>query len=345
MFIKKYFGDTEFGKPVFLFEKQNIYGTKIQVLNYGGIIKSLQVADYTGQKKDIVLGFDTLDSYEKQDKYFGALVGRCCNRIGGSCFSINEKFFKLSANEGKNHLHGGFCGFDKKVWDAQINENTLRLSYISAEGEEGYPGKLNVVVTYTLTDEDELLIDYQAVSDQDTIVSLTNHSYFNLNGHDAGSILGHSLRIHADSITPVNQEQIALGTLTPVADSPFDFLNFHLIGERIDDSNEQLHIGSGYDHNYIINGEGMRLAAELIGDQSKIKMDIYTDMDGIQLYTGNFIEGAPRGKGGASYQNRDAVCLETQFLPNAVNCPAFPSPVLRAGEIYHRHTAYRFKTV
>ncbi len=345
MFTKKYFANTEDGKNVFLFEQQNTRGTRIQVLNYGGIIKSLYLADATGEKRDIVLGYDALSSYEKQDKYFGALVGRCCNRIGDSCFSIDGKSFKLSANEGKNHLHGGVSGFDKKVWDAQMDGDTLCLRYISAEGEEGYPGDLDVTVTYTLNDEDELLVDYQAVSDRDTIVSLTNHSYFNLNGHDAGSILEHSLRINADLMTSVTEDMIAEGVTIPVSGSPFDFLDYHLIGERIGDSNEQLYIGGGYDHNYIINGNGMRLAAELIGDQSKIKMDIYTDMDGMQLYTGNFIQGAPVGKGGVCYQNRDAVCLETQFVPNAVNCPVFPSPVLRAGEIYHRQTVYRFTTV
>lgn len=345
MFTKKYFADTEDGKPVFLFEQQNICGTKIQVLNYGGIIKSLYLVDATGKKRDIVLGYDTLSSYERQDKYFGALVGRCCNRIGNSCFPIDGKAIKLSANEGKNHLHGGASGFDKKIWGAQADGDVLCLSYTSAEGEEGYPGNLDVTVTYTLNDEDELLIDYQAVCDRDTIVSLTNHSYFNLNGHDAGSILGHFLRINADLMNPVTEDMVVRGEITPVSGTPFDFLDYHLIGERIDDSNEQLHIGGGYDHNYIINGNGMRLAAELIGDQSKIKMDIYTDMDGMQLYTSNFLQGAPMGKGGVCYQNRDAVCLETQFVPNAVNCPAFPSPVLRAGKTYHRQTVYRFTTV
>lgn len=345
MFTKEYFADTMDRKPVFIFESQNTYGTKIQVLNYGGIIKSLQLQDRTGQQRDIVLGYDTLESYEKQDKYFGALIGRCANRIGSSCFSMDGKAYSLTPNEGQNHLHGGVRGFDKKIWEARLDGDKLELKYTSADGEEGYPGELTVTVTYSLTEENELCIDYQAVTNRNTIVNLTNHSYFNLNGHDSGSILGHSLKINSVYITPVKEDMIALGSMMPVAGSPFDFQNFYPIGERIDDSHEQLHIGGGYDHNYIINGTGMRLAAELIGDKSKIKMNVYTDMDGMQLYTGNFIEGAPLGKGGSSYQNRSAVCLETQFLPNAVNCPAFPSPVLHVGEVYHHRTVYQFKTI
>lgn len=345
MFTKEYFADTMDRKPVFIFESQNTYGTKIQVLNYGGIIKSLQVRDRTGQQRDIVLGYDTLESYEKQDKYFGALIGRCANRIGSSCFSMDGKAYSLTPNEGQNHLHGGVRGFDKKIWEARLDGDKLELKYTSADGEEGYPGELTVTVTYSLTEENELYIDYQAVTNRNTIVNLTNHSYFNLNGHDSGSILGHSLKINSAFITPVKEDMIALGSMMPVAGSPFDFQDFYPIGERIDDSHEQLHIGGGYDHNYIINGTGMRLAAELIGDKSKIKMNVYTDMDGMQLYTGNFIEGAPLGKWGSSYQNRSAVCLETQFLPNAVNCPAFPSPVLRVGEVYRHRTVYQFKTI
>lgn len=345
MFVKKYFGDMRDGKPVFLFETQNTHGTKIQILNYGGIIKSLQVSDRTGEKKDIVLGHDTLAGYESQDKYFGALIGRCANRIGGSRFSIGGKDYFLNANEGNNHLHGGLSGFDKKIWTAETAGNTLRLSYTSVDGEEGYPGTLTVTVTYMLTEDNELSIEYHAVSDQDTVVSLTDHSYFNLNGHGSGSIEKHLLKVNACLMTPVNEEMIPLGSMVSVDGTPFNFRNFHAIGERINDSDEQLHIGGGYDHNYIIEGKGLRPAAELIGDESGIQMTVYTDMDGIQLYTGNFIEGAPTGKGGVCYHNRDAVCLETQFFPNAINCPAFPSPLLCAGEVYHHRTIYQFKTI
>ncbi len=345
MFQKKYFGKTGEGEPVFLFKAQNTHGTKIEILNYGGIIRSLQFSTRTGKKQDVVLGYDNLENYQKQDKYFGAIIGRCANRIGGSSFSIGGKRYFLSPNEGGNHLHGGVCGFDKKVWEAHPDKDKLILRYVSADGEEGYPGKLAVTVTYWLTEDDELKVDYDATSDTDTIVNLTNHSYFNLNGHNAGNVLTHSLKIYSTFITPVAEGMIPMGTMLPVAGTPFDFREFHPIGERIDDSHEQLNIGGGYDHNYIIDGAGMRLAAELVGDKSGIKMDVYTDMDGMQLYTGNFIAGAPLGKDAVSYQNRGAVCLETQFAPNAINCPAFPSPVLRAGERYRHRTIYHFKTL
>ncbi len=345
MFTKRYFDKTADGQSVFLFENSNSNGIKVQILSYGGTVVSLQVPDRQGKIRDVVLGYDTLKSYENQDKYLGALVGRCANRIGGSCFSISGKRYLLSSNENKNHLHGGMTGFDKKIWADQIEGENLILSYLSPHGEEGYPGTLTTKVTYSLSEQNELCITYEAVSDLDTVVSLTNHCYFNLNGHDSGKIEGHFLKINGDQITPVNREMISLGTSLPVADSPFDFREFHPIGERIHDTHEQLRIGGGYDHNYILNGQGMRLAAELMGDESKIKMLVYTDMDGMQLYTGNFLKGAPAGKNGAVYQNRDAVCLETQFLPNAVNCPDFPSPILRAGENYHRQTIYRFETI
>lgn len=345
MFIQKYFADTVDGKPVFLYETQNSHGTQIQILNYGGIIKSIKACDWSGRKRDIVLGYDSLESYEKQDKYFGALIGRCANRMGGSCFSISGKKYAITPNEGRNHLHGGAFGFDKKIWDAHLEDDKLQLSYVSPDGEEGYPGQLTVTVTYSLTEENELSIDYSAVTNQDTVVSLTNHSYFNLNGHQSGKIDGHLLKINSKQITPIQTDMIARGDMQPVSDTPFDFQELHTIGERINAPDEQLHIGGGYDHNYIINGTGMRLAAELIGDQSKIAMNVYTDMDGMQLYTGNFIEGALLGKDGVAYENRSAVCLETQYLPNAVNCSAFPSPVLRAGETYHHRTVYQFKTI
>ena len=306
---------------------------------------SLKVPDKGGKKRDVVLGYDFLESYEKQDNYFGALIGRCANRIGNSRFSINGKEYSVTANEGENQLHGGMCGFDKKIWDAHAEGNTLSLTYISPDGEEGYPGTLTTTVKYILTEENELIMDYQAVSDQDTVVSLTNHSYFNLNGHNSGSIEGHLLKICGSQMTPVNKELIPLGTVMPIADSPFDFCEFHAIGERIDQPDEQLHIGGGYDHNYIIDGEGFRTAAVLVGDDSGIKMTTLTDADGIQLYTGNVIEGAALGKEGVTYHNRSAVCLETQFIPNAINCPAFPSSLLRAGEAYHHRTIYRFETI
>lgn len=345
MFTKKYFADTVDGTPVFSFETKNTLGTKVQVLSYGGIVKSLQVCDYIGDTRDIVLGYDTLDCYEQQDKYFGALVGRCANRIGGGCFSIDGRTYLLSTNEGRNQLHGGVFGFDKKIWKDSLDGDNLRLIYTSADGEEGYPGELTATVTYSLTEANEFCIDYEAVASCDTVVSLTNHSYFNLNGHDSGSICGHLLKINSDTITPVKEDMVAFGTRMPVTGSPFDFQDFYRIGKRIDDSHEQLHIGGGYDHNYIINGTGMRLAAELVGDKSNIKMDVYTDMDGMQLYTGNFIEGSPLGKNGILYKNRSAVCLETQFLPNAINCPDFPSPILHVGEVYRHRTVYQFKTI
>ncbi|MEG2597758.1 MAG: aldose epimerase family protein, partial [Oscillospiraceae bacterium] len=281
-------------------------------------------------------------AYENQDKYFGAIIGRYANRIDQSTFLLNGKQIHLNENEKKNQLHGGNKGFDKKVWDAVIEGDQLVLSYLSKDGEEGYPGNLNVQVLYSLTNENELKIEYRAVSDQDTIVGLTNHSYFNLDGQDADSIETHYLKICADFYTPIRTEMIPTGEIASVSKTPFDFTNFHEIGERIEDKDEQLRLAGGYDHNYALNGEGVRLAAELFSEHSGIDMKVFTDMSGIQLYTGNFIEGASIGKNGTPYHDRCAVCLETQFFPNSPNCLSFPSPILRAGELYEHHTIYQF---
>ena len=337
---KKLYADLN-GVKVHNFTLENKNGMKISVLNFGGIITSLKVPNKNGEIYDIVLGYDDLESYEKQTTYFGAIVGRCCNRIDGSKFTIDKTEYLLNSNENGNQLHGGIMGFDKKIWDAKIDGDNLYLTYLSKDGEEGYPGNLKTTVIYTMTEENELFISFEAVSDKDTVVSLTNHSYFNLNGQNSGSILNHLLKINSDYITPVNENLIPTGELMSVDNTPFDFRKPHTVGERINDDNKQLKIGSGYDHNFLLDTDGVSLVAEVIGDKSNIKMLVFTDCDAIQLYTANFIKGIV-GKGDVVYDNRDALCLETQACPNAINCPNFPTTLLRAGEEYSKITIFKF---
>lgn len=316
------------------------------VITYGGALQSLTVPDRDGRPTDILLGFDTLEDYLRQDKFLGALVGRYANRIGGACFSLNGKDYPLPANDGKNHLHGGPQGFDKKVWTVEaLTENAVTLSLLSRDGEEGYPGNLTVRVTYTLT-ADALEIDYRAVCDADTLCNLTNHAYFNLSGHDSGPVEEQVIQIFASSYTPAAAGSIPTGELAPVEGTPMDLRRELPIGERIGEEFGQLKLAGGYDHNWVLDGPAgeLRPAARAISPRTGIVMEALTTMPGVQFYTGNYLDGCPRGKGGAPYANRWGFCLETQFFPDSPHHPAFPSAILRAGEVYAQKTVYRFST-
>ncbi len=346
-FSKQAFGKTGTGDQVELYTLTNSKGVAVAITNYGGIIVSLKVPDRTGKIADVVLGYDALDAYVKQNPYFGAIVGRYGNRIGKAKFTLNGVEYKLAPNNGENSLHGGNKGFDKVLWTAKpIDDGKgLELTYLSKDGEEGFPGNLAVTVIYSLNDENELKIDYRATTDKDTVVNLTNHSYFNLAGQGEGDVLGHQVTINADRFTPVDSGLIPTGELKPVENTPFDFRTPHAIGARINQNDEQLALGKGYDHNFVINrsSEGLVLAARVTEPVSGRVMEVLTTEPGVQFYTGNFLDGTIRGKGGKVYQQRYGFCLETQHFPDSPNKPSFPSVVLRPGQTYHSTTIYRFR--
>ena len=340
------FGNTPGGGIARLYTLKNRNGVQADITNYGGIVVSLIVPDRNGKPGDIVLGFDSLDGYLKGHPYFGALVGRYGNRIANGRFTLNGVEYKLAQNNGPNALHGGIEGFDKKLWNvSDAGDQHLTLTYSSKDGEEGYPGKLDVEVTYTLTDLDELRIDYRATTDKDTVVNLTNHSYFNLAGQGSGLITDHSIEIPASRFTPVDKTLIPTGELKPVAGTPFDFTTPHKIGERIDAKDQQIEFGGGYDHNFVLDSEPgtLRLAARVTEESSGRIMEVSTTEPGIQFYTGNFLDGTLTGKGGKVYPRRAGLCLETQHFPDSPNHPAFPSTTLKPGHLYSTTTVYRFK--
>ena len=314
-----------------------------ELITYGGAVRSLIVPDCDGHPTDVVLGLDTLEDYRSQDKYLGAIVGRYANRIADASFCLNGKEYPLAANNGPNHLHGGLEGFNSQVWTAESKEaNRVVLSRISPDGEEGYPGTLSVQVTYTLTD-DSLEIDYQARCDQDTICNLTNHSYFNLAGHNSGLINEQYVQINAASYTPTFPGSIPTGQIMPVDGTPMDLRQACRIGDHVDDDFPQLIMAGGYDHNWVIDGPfgTLRPAAAAWCEETGITMEVLTTMPGVQFYTANFLEGCPNGKDGAPYGNRSAFCLETQYFPNSTSIPFFPTPFLKAGETYHSVTVYQ----
>lgn len=309
------------------------------ILNYGCIIQSLFVSDKDGNKKDVVLGYDNAQGYENNGGYLGAFIGRVGNRIKDSKFSLNGVTYKLFANDGKNSLHGGKCGFDRKLFSAEIVGESLVLKATSQDGEEGYPGNMDITVTYSLKGG-AINLDYQVVCDKDTPVSLTNHSYFNLSGED--TILNHMLQINADNIVPVDKNLIPTGELMLVEDTPFDFRKPTKVGEYIDYPHKQIKHGGGYDHNYVLKNYGIcEKVATLYAPESGIQMDVLTDNLGMQFYSGNFLSNEI-GKGGRVHYKRSALCLETQGFPNAVNQPSFPSAILKVGEVFKRRTTYSF---
>jgi aldose 1-epimerase len=319
------------------------------ILNHGGAIRSLEVPDRDGVLADVVLGCDTAAAYA-DSPYFGAVIGRFANRIKGGAFSVDGVDYTLAQNNGPNALHGGERGFDKVVWDAEVldRENAVRMTYLSADGEEGFPGEVKTVVTYTLTEENELKIDYRAESSKATPFNITNHSYFNLAGHDAGSCLDQIVELVADTFLPTDETAIPFGDECPVAGTPFDFLAPHSLGERIDEKNEQLTFAAGYDHNFCLKKDvagALSLAARATDPVSGRVMETYTTEPGVQLYTGNWIPDGFSGKGGALYGPRHGFCFETQHYPDSPNQSQFPSVILRPGEQFESQTVYAFSVV
>lgn len=334
------------GKTVGLYLLKNKNGAQVAITNYGGRVVSLLVPDKNNHFTDVVLGYDELKSYQKKgEPFLGALIGRYGNRIAKGKFTLEGRNYQLELNDGVNTLHGGFNGFWNKVWEARkVNGQTLELNYLSEDGEAGYPGNLKVRVIYELTDDNELKISYEANTDKSTIVNLTNHAYFNLNGAGDSTITDHLLTIYADGYTPVDSTLIPTGKIVPVAGTPFDFNTPTLIGQRINNADQQLKYGKGYDHNYALRkAEGLQKAATVVSSKTGIVMDVFTEEPGLQFYSGNFLTGEDKdGKGGISYPHRSAFCLETQHFPDAPNQPGFATTTLKPGEVYKTVTVYKF---
>jgi aldose 1-epimerase len=329
-----------------LYVLKNNGGMQAAITNFGGRLVSILVKDKNGDWKDVILGHDSLKPYQKKEEsFFGALIGRYGNRIAKGKFSLDGKAYQLDVNDGVNSLHGGNNGFHKKVWNGkQLDDHTLELTYRSKDGEGGYPGNLAVKVTYTVDDDNSLKISYEAKTDKATVVNLTNHAYFNLNGAGDKTITDHLLTLEADEFTPVDSTLIPTGKLEKVAGTPFDFTKPKLIGKNINDEHQQLKNGKGYDHNWVLRrGTGMRKAATVISPKTGIQMDVLTEEPGVQFYSGNFLtDKINDGKGKATYGYRSALCLETQHFPDSPNQPNFPSTVLRPGQEYHTTTVYKF---
>lgn len=342
------FGAMPDGRAVEIFTLRNANGIEARITNYGGIITSLETPDRDGRMADILLGFDSLAPYLAGTPYFGSIIGRYGNRIGGGQFELGGETYTLATNDGANHLHGGETGFDKVLWDAEPFDNDsargVILRYTSPDGEEGYPGTLQTTVTYTLNDNDELTVDYLATTDTATPVNLTQHSYFNLGGAASGSILDHQLMIAAAAYTPVDSTLIPTGEIVSVEGTPFDFRNATAIGDRIDAGHPQLVAGGGYDHNFVLDraGDGLELAARVTHPGTGRVLEIHTTEPGIQFYSGNFLDGTITGKDGHAYGHRGGFCLETQHYPDSPNKPSFPSTVLRPGEEYRTRTVFTF---
>lgn len=346
---KESYGKTAAGENVDLYTLRNSKGVEAKITNYGGIVVSLKVPDRNGNFDDVVLGFNDLDSYlTKNDPYMGALIGRYGNRIAKGRFTLNGVEYKLAVNNGENHLHGGLKGFDKVVWTGREMKTpagpAVVLTYLSKDGEEGYPGNLNVRVVYTLTNNNELKINYSAKTDKDTVTNLTHHSYFNLAGEGNGDILNHLVTINANRFVPTDAGSIPTGKLQNVAGTPFDFLKATAIGARINQDDEQLKFGNGYDHTWVINGRGMRLAATAYEPTSGRVMQVWTTEPGMQFYTGNFLNGTLTGKSGKIYARRTGFCFETQHYPDSPNQPSFPTTTLKKGQTYKSTTIYRFSS-
>jgi aldose 1-epimerase len=340
-------GNTKSGEAVQLYTLKNAKGAEATVTTYGARLVTLKVPDKAGKFDDVVLGFDNLDGYLRTPPppFFGATVGRYGNRIAAGRFKLDGVTYTLAKNNGANHLHGGNIGFDKVMWTAKPGDGaSVVLTYLSKDGEEGYPGNLTATVTYTLTDNNELRIAYSATTDKDTVVNLTNHSYFNLAGQGEGDILEHVVMINADRFTPVDKGLIPTGELKNVDGTPFDFRKPTPIGDRIDAKDPQIAIGNGYDHNFVLNraGPSLELAARVTDPKTGRVMEVLTTEPGLQLYTGNFLDGSLKGVGGKVYPRRSAFCMETQHFPDSPNEPSFPSTTLQAGGQYHTETVYRF---
>ena len=348
MIEKSLFGKLSDGREVFLYSLKNDSGMQVSIINYGAIVRNLFVKDKNGVVADVVLGYDSLQGYVDDKSFFGAIVGRYGNRIGKGKFRLDGKEYQLPINNGENHLHGGPGGFFKVLWSAEPIEGdngpSLKLTYVSPDGEEGYPGKVTIVVTYTLTNDNALEIQYEGTTDKPTILNPTHHGYFNLSGSLTKDILGHVLMIESDSTTTVDKDLITTGGFADVAGTPMDFRTPAPIGLHINDKDEQLLFGKGYDHNWVLRNRNGKIskAVELYEPVSGRLMTVFTDQPGMQFYSGNFLDGTIKGKNGIAYQLRTALCLEAQAYPDSPNKPNFPSVVLRPGGIYRQTTIYKF---
>jgi|WetSurSiteA1Bulk_404760.scaffolds.fasta_scaffold01690_5 aldose 1-epimerase len=344
------FGKLPDGRDVHRYTLKNRSGATAQIIDYGAAITSLQVPDRNGKIEDVVLGYDTVQGYIEGTAYLGSIVGRYGNRIGKGKFQLDGREYQLTVNDGENHLHGGKTGFNKVLWEATpvptSGEPSLDLQYVSRDGEEGYPGTVVLKVRYTLTDKNELQVEYEGTTDRPTILNPTQHSYFNLSGSFTNTILNHQLMIDADGITPVDKGLIPTGQILSVANTPLDFRTSTAIGARIGEANEQLAFGKGYDHNWVLRSGGGKVAkaAELYDPASGRLMTVFTDQPGLQFYSGNFLDGSAKGKNGTAYQHRTGLCLEAQAFPDTPNKPQFPTVTLRPGQVYRQTTIYQFST-
>ncbi|MCP1101753.1 aldose 1-epimerase [Aequitasia blattaphilus] len=321
---------------------KNQHGLEVTLSEFGGTLVNLLVPDGNGKKIDVVLGYDSDAEYEKGGTFFGAIVGRVANRIAGGKFSLNQKEYTLDQNDHENNLHSGMNFYSKRKWNVkEADENRVTFTLFSPDKDQGYPGNVEISVTYELTPENELLISYGAAPDEDTLINMTNHSYFNLSGHDGGSVLEQKVWIDADGFTPTNEDLIPTGEIRSVENTPMDFRKEKKIGKEINEDYEPLNIAGGYDHNWVLNGSGYRKVAYLYAEDTNVKMEVYTDLPGMQFYTGNFIE-KENGKNGAVYKKRHGLCFETQYFPDAVNQEAFQSPITKKGATYQTKTGYKF---
>lgn len=340
------FGKTKKGEDVTAYRIENSKGSSITVLDYGAILKNVVVPDKDGHLTDVVLGYDHVADYEENPPHFGATIGRNGNRIAGASFSIDGKTYQLTKNEKNNNLHSGPDGYEFRMWKALPNKLNGAVSFhlVSPDGDQGFPGNFDVTVTYMLTESNKVKIHYEGTCDQDTVVNMTNHSYFNLNGEGSGTILNHTLEIKADGYTPVDEESIPYGRIDKVEGTPFDFRKAKTMGQDAGADDEQLAHTGGYDHNFALDGSGLRNVACAAGDKSGITLTVMTDQPGMQFYAGNFISG-PIGKNGHVYGDHEGFALETQHFPNSVNEPSFESPVVKKGSRYSTTTCYTFSTI
>ncbi|MGP4102472.1 aldose epimerase family protein [Nonomuraea sp. KM90] len=348
---KKRFGILPNGKKIDIYTLRNSGGMRVKILTYGGILQSIEVPDIRDRFANVTLGFDNLSDYVKKSPYFGCITGRYANRVAKGRFTLDGRTYRLATNDGPNHLHGGTKGFDKRVWKADPFKRRgsvgLTLTHTSPNGEEGYPGTLRTKVVYTLTDDNQIRMDYSATTSRPTIVNLTNHAYFNLRGEGNGRILGHELQINASRYTPVDKTLIPTGKIARLGGTPLDFREPTAIGDRIDSKNQQIVRGGGYDHNYVLDsrGRGLAPAARVVEPESGRVLEVITDQPGLQFYSGNFLDGTLRGTSGRLYPKRSGFALESQHFPDSPNHENFPSTVLRPGDVYRTTTIYAFSTV
>lgn len=345
---KEIFGTTKDGKQAYLYTLENKNKLVAKFTDFGAILVSLYVPDREGNFEDVVLGFDKLEDYFVNEPNFGATIGRHANRIGGASFVLNGVTYELDKNDGNNNLHGGYNGYHKRLWTASEAEDdrgqAIEFTYDSEDGDQGFPGNLHISVKYILTEDDALIIEYHATPDKDTVINLTNHSYFNLAGQKSGTILNQIAWIDSDEFTFADEESIPNGEIRKTAKTPLDFTVPKAVGKDIDADYDQLNWGKGFDHNWVLKTEQGKesLVASLLDETSGRFMEVYTDLPGIQFYTGNFLDGSLTGKEGAVYVQRSGLCFETQYFPNAINVPSFAQPVTKAGELYHTVTTYKF---